>query len=125
MSAKFYAVSLNVSEKIGSRVNNFMTLAHLSSAIINPMPWAKENKVRVYFEPWSQNNLRVFHLADKWFYDAVNNDIYTAGIFYGAMYKYRLADLITASSRNFSGAKTKERLAEFSEVFYEQKADWD
>ena len=125
MAARFYAENLGISEALGARVAGFMTLAHLSSAVINPKPWAKPDKVRVYFEPWSQNNLRVFHLADKWFYDAVENEVYATGFFYGTMNQYLLSKLVTASAGNFSGAKTKARLVKFSEVFYGQKANWD
>ena len=121
MSAKFYAADLGIGMDLAERVSRFMVLAKDMS----PRPWVKNGMVRVYFEPWSQNRLPVFHLADKYFYDAVKDDVFATGFFYGCKHEYTLKRLVSLSTSNFSGAKTKARLVEFSELFYGKEANRD
>lgn len=121
MSAKFYAADLGISLDLAERIPRFMVLAKYMS----PKPWVKEGMVRVYFEPWSQNSRRVFHLADKWFFDATKNEVFATGFFYGCKHEYTLKRLVSLSTSNFSGAKTKARLIEFSERFYGKEANRD
>lgn len=118
MSAKFYSEDLGIPLDLAERVAWFMVIAK----DMNPRPWVKDAMVRVYFEPWSQNKLSVFHLADKWFFDATKNEVFATGFFWGCKHEYTLRRLVSLSTTNFSGAKTKARLVEFSEVFYGKEA---
>lgn len=124
MVAQFYAEDLGIALDLAARVAGFMEIAQASPAIERASPWAKHGKVRVYFEPWSQNRRGVYHLADTWYYDAIENEVYATGFFYNCKHIYMLSQLVQYSASNFAGAKTKQRLKEFSEVFYGQKASW-
>lgn len=121
MIATFYAEDLGITRIDAEKVALFMELATKSEFTRNPTPWANHGKVRVYFEPWSQNSLTAYHLADKWFYDANEDDVFAEGFFYGSKHIKRLHELSRLKSSSFSGAKTKARLVDFSEAFYGKK----
>jgi len=125
IAAKFYAESLGIPGDLANRVAGFMAIANSSPTILSARTWVKDGMVRIYFEPWSQNKRLVFHLADKWYFDARENDVFCTGRAYGTTHLYRLHEIVRLSAGNFAGAKTKASIKEFSEVFYEQKATWD
>ncbi len=130
MSAAFYAEDLGIDLNQAARIADFMQLASASECVLEPKPWAKHGKVRVYFDVWSQNRKAPFSMAEKWYYDVSSNDVHAVGMNYGSWYTYKLAEIIELANTggcktNFSGAKTRDRLIEFAEAFYEQKANWN
>jgi len=123
MSAIFYAEDLGIDIHDAERVADFMALAAKSPFVTKTSPWVGHGKVRVYFDPWSQNRRRVYQLADKWFYDCLADDVFAQGYFYSSWHLRRLSELVNLSPGNFSGAKTKRAMIDFSEIFYEQKTN--
>ena len=119
--AKFYAEHLGIPLELAEKIADFMTLASESPFVLSFTALAKAGHARVYFEPWSQNSLMTYHLADRWFYDAKEDDVFAEGFFYGAKHSKKLDHLVLVSTGNFSGAKTKARLKEFCEAFYGKK----
>lgn len=121
MSAEFYQEDLGVTAQVAERVAWAMQVAHPHKAIIRRNVWAGHGKVRVYFELWSQNSLPAVRGFDKCFYDADRDDVFVCGYFYGRTLERPMSDLLWMSPGNFSGAKTRNAVREFAEVFYEQK----
>ena len=103
----------------------FIVLAKNSDAITRYNIWVMGEKVRVYFDLWSQNSLDAFHLTDKWFFDSTKNEIYTTGDAYGRFFKYTIGEVAMFRRRSFSGAQTRDRIITLSRIFYEQKTTWD
>lgn len=121
--AKFYAEDLSVSDATAARIAMFMRFSQNVFFIINPRPWARYGECRVYFKPRSQNNLPAFKFGDRWFYDAVENEVYVTSPFLGR--RLTLNEVATRYTRYLSGAKTRQWIQRFSESFYEEKTHWD
>lgn len=129
MSAAFYAEELGVSEELAGRIAGFMKMANNTKFVVEPRPWVGHGKARVYFKAWSQNSIRAFRGASKWYFDAQTNEVFGAGLDYMGSVCQTLAQIkaVLEESRRvsaFSGAKTRQALIEFAEVFYAQKNTW-
>lgn len=123
--AAFYAEDLNVSLDIAEKVSWAIAACHGSKAIEKRTVWAAHGFVRVYFSLWSQNSIDAIRGYNKCYYDAARDDIFVSGYFYGRVIERPFSDIVNMSAQNFSGAKTRAAIREFSEVFYEQKANRD
>lgn len=117
MSA-FYEEDLKIGVKEAVNIQKFMDLIPLK-AVVNPQPWSKHGKARVYFNLWSQNNLNAIECLDKCFYDADLDDVILQFYIFGSLKKYRLKEIFSIYGKSFfSGAKTRAAIAELQEVFY-------
>lgn len=123
LATAFYVEDLSAPEIIATRLVAFMQFSSGIFFVTNPRPWAAHGYYRVYFEPRSQNSLPAFILADRWFYDGDDNEVYARSPTLGR--NLTLHEVSTNFSRELSGAKTRQWLQEFSEAFYEQSAYWD
>lgn len=118
MTARFYAEDLGVSLEHAERVARFMSIATASKACINPRPWAKHGKVRVYFDVWSQNSRSPIDGLMEAYYDADEDDVIFVRLMYGQTIRVRLGDLPRKGRSYYSGAATRSALLEFAGVFY-------
>lgn len=130
MSAAFYAEELGISEELAGRIAAFMKMANNTKFVVEPRPWANHGKARVYFKAWSQNSIKAFRGASKWYFDAETNEVFGAGSDCMGSVCQTLAQIksLTEESERvsaFSGAKTRESLVQFAEVFYAQKDTWN
>lgn len=125
MSAEFYAEDLGISLVLAKRIAWAMTVANGAEAVESRSVWAKHGKARVYFNLRSQNRFNAFRAYDRCYYDANDDELYVSGYSYGIHIKKKFSDAVKMDAGNFSGAKTREALRDFSRVFYEQKTNRD
>ena len=121
-ASAFYAEDLGIDIERAERIAWFMSIAKAHPAIESCTPWAQHGKIRVYMVVWSQNSLQAMREFDRAYYDADQDDVFFAGYFYGRTFARKLSSVSSLDPGNFSGAKTRTKLRNFSEVFYEKKA---
>lgn len=125
-SFNFYAEDLGVSLQQAVKIDRFISLCRKSDAITSVSPWVKGDMIRVYVEFWTQNSRGVFDTNyDKFYYDVIQNDFFVFGYAYGSPIRATGNDVLKWKSGAFSGAKTRQRVKDFLEVFYNEKSDWD
>lgn len=123
----FYAEDLGISMGEAVKISSFMSFARSQPFCQNPKPWVKDEIIRVYFEPWSQNSLPALtRYCDKAYYDSVENDVFISAYAYGRTDRFKMSYVVSVFGRtSFSGAKTRKAFYEFAEAFYEQKDNWN
>lgn len=116
---EFYKESLGVDAPSAENIAKFMRFAGRVPGIINPNPWAKHGKVRVYFELYSQNRLPPVTGFYKSFYDAIDNEVYIDVRLYKHHIRTPLKSIFSTFGKScFSGVKTRKEIEKIKEAFY-------
>lgn len=118
MSAEFYAEDLGIDLECASRISRFIDKVINLRAVNSARPWAKNEMARVYVDLWSQNKMEPVMGVSKCYYDAYSDNVCLA---ISGHHGFSIISLREAASRPnscFSGAKTREAIKEFAEVFY-------
>ena len=119
----FYQEMYGIDEKSASRIGAFMDVMAHHPIVKTASPWCKHDCIRVYIEFNSQNRFGAFKPAFTIYYDAIKNDMFvnTSQNTWGIISFSRVKGF---GNSYFSGAKTRNLIFNFMDLFYEKSRHW-
>ena len=121
--ASFIAEDKKINYDLALKCARFEDLSDHHVAINRSTIWVKNTLVRIYFDFWSQNSLPPIKYFSSSYYDATENECFLIMDCYGTI-KNSISCINKFGNFRFSGAKTRRKIKDFVEKFYDEKTNW-